>query len=128
MLCRRRFAERCRRPRPLGKSRQLRSHSSSSGKSGTRGVSFRATAAGYPVRSQDPESTHGQGQDRLRLQRMRRGLQQVARTVRRLWRLGHRSEEHTSELQSLMRITYAVFCLKKKTTKSTTQSKQSQIE
>src|SRR3546814_3336635 len=30
-----------------------------------------------------------------------------------------RSEEHTSELQSLMRISYAVFCLKKKTTKRT---------
>src|SRR3546814_4767290 len=29
-----------------------------------------------------------------------------------------RSEEHTSELQSLMRISYAVFCLKKKTTNS----------
>src|SRR3546814_10041923 len=29
--------------------------------------------------------------------------------------LGVRSEEHTSELQSLMRISYAVFCLKKKT-------------
>src|SRR3546814_7874468 len=28
----------------------------------------------------------------------------------------NRSEEHTSELQSLMRISYAVFCLKKKTT------------
>src|SRR3546814_3172904 len=28
--------------------------------------------------------------------------------------MGHRSEEHTSELQSLMRISYAVFCLKKK--------------
>src|SRR3546814_1681879 len=28
--------------------------------------------------------------------------------------LGWRSEEHTSELQSLMRISYAVFCLKKK--------------
>src|SRR3546814_1739924 len=28
---------------------------------------------------------------------------------------GKRSEEHTSELQSLMRISYAVFCLKKKT-------------
>src|SRR3546814_1723838 len=28
-----------------------------------------------------------------------------------------RSEEHTSELQSLMRISYAVFCLKKKTMK-----------
>src|SRR3546814_3804803 len=31
----------------------------------------------------------------------------------------HRSEEHTSELQSLMRISYAVFCLKKKTTSNT---------
>src|SRR3546814_10707913 len=30
-----------------------------------------------------------------------------------------RSEEHTSELQSLMRISYAVFCLKKKTTTKT---------
>src|SRR3546814_10870860 len=34
---------------------------------------------------------------------------------------GARSEEHTSELQSLMRISYAVFCLKKKTTKRTKQ-------
>src|SRR3546814_9326557 len=32
-----------------------------------------------------------------------------------------RSEEHTSELQSLMRISYAVFCLKKKHTDKTTQ-------
>src|SRR3546814_4474483 len=32
-----------------------------------------------------------------------------------------RSEEHTSELQSLMRISYAVFCLKKKTTQDTQQ-------
>src|SRR3546814_5113494 len=31
-----------------------------------------------------------------------------------------RSEEHTSELQSLMRISYAVFCLKQKTSKDTT--------
>src|SRR3546814_10479514 len=30
---------------------------------------------------------------------------------------GNRSEEHTSELQSLMRISYAVFCLKKKNRK-----------
>src|SRR3546814_2393086 len=30
------------------------------------------------------------------------------------WMPYHRSEEHTSELQSLMRISYAVFCLKKK--------------
>src|SRR3546814_8469378 len=32
-----------------------------------------------------------------------------------------RSEEHTSELQSLMRISYAVFCLKKKKTRYSTQ-------
>src|SRR3546814_2904898 len=31
----------------------------------------------------------------------------------------HRSEEHTSELQSLMRISYAVFCLKKNTNSTT---------
>src|SRR3546814_10049582 len=35
---------------------------------------------------------------------------------------GFRSEEHTSELQSLMRISYAVFCLKKK--KKTTHNEQ----
>src|SRR3546814_4008953 len=33
----------------------------------------------------------------------------------------HRSEEHTSELQSLMRISYAVFCLKKKKITSNTK-------
>src|SRR3546814_6728766 len=32
-----------------------------------------------------------------------------------------RSEEHTSEIQSLMRISYAVFCLKKKKTRNTQQ-------
>src|SRR3546814_5026024 len=35
--------------------------------------------------------------------------------------LHQRSEEHTSELQSLMRISYAVFCLKKKKHHSTTE-------
>src|SRR3546814_8639978 len=39
-----------------------------------------------------------------------------------------RSEEHTSELQSLMRISYAVFCLKKKITRNNqTNHKQSNI-
>src|SRR3546814_6233641 len=40
-----------------------------------------------------------------------------------------RSEEHTSELQSLMRISYAVFCLKKKTpiNKSTTHTNKLQL-
>src|SRR3546814_1473656 len=36
-------------------------------------------------------------------------------------RSGTRSEEHTSELQSLMRISYAVFCLKKKKIKHNSQ-------
>src|SRR3546814_3526027 len=35
-----------------------------------------------------------------------------------------RSEEHTSELQSLMRISYAVFCLKKKKYKQDTNTKK----
>src|SRR3546814_18502544 len=38
-------------------------------------------------------------------------------------RRGERSEEHTSELQSLMRISYAVFCLKKKKNKIKHQKK-----
>src|SRR3546814_1838641 len=38
-----------------------------------------------------------------------------------------RSEEHTSELQSLMRISYAVFCLKKKTPKTKTHLYESTI-
>src|SRR3546814_4897253 len=41
------------------------------------------------------------------------GKPQTAKT----WK---RSEEHTSELQSLMRISYAVFCLKKKTQRAYT--------
>src|SRR3546814_6432740 len=40
--------------------------------------------------------------------------QDDVRNVVAAWNATHRSEEHTSELQSLMRISYAVFCLKKK--------------
>src|SRR3546814_9204545 len=39
-----------------------------------------------------------------------------------------RSEEHTSELQSLMRTSYAVFCLKKKKDEQTNANKQILIE
>src|SRR3546814_6082972 len=39
--------------------------------------------------------------------------------------LARRSEEHTSELQSLMRISYAVFCLKKKKKTNATSTKDS---
>src|SRR3546814_2851703 len=47
------------------------------------------------------------------------GNRRMDRCIRpRRWKTGAglRSEEHTSELQSLMRISYAVFCLKKKRT------------
>src|SRR3546814_2851397 len=44
--------------------------------------------------------------------RVTRSTADQARSVDRVIRI--RSEEHTSELQSLMRISYAVFCLKKK--------------
>src|SRR3546814_3188531 len=46
----------------------------------------------------------------------RTGLGDVAGAVEQRHGFGNRSEEHTSALQSLMRISYAVFCLKKKTT------------
>src|SRR3546814_942721 len=47
-----------------------------------------------------------------------RAIQIATAQSRKAWvarQVGNRSEEHTSELQSLMRISYAVFCLKKKT-------------
>src|SRR3546814_4157139 len=42
--------------------------------------------------------------------------------------VGTRSEEHTSELQSLMRISYAVFCLKKKANNDKQRQAQSEGE
>src|SRR3546814_6585294 len=47
----------------------------------------------------------------------------MAASLPLLW-IGVRSEEHTSELQSLMRISYAVFCLKKKKYHLTQQIKK----
>src|SRR3546814_8736417 len=44
------------------------------------------------------------------------------RTMLEIYR-DHRSEEHTSELQSLMRISYAVFCLKKKNKSNNIQNR-----
>src|SRR3546814_9020690 len=55
------------------------------------------------VRREDVERRGG-----IRFGKLRRGLELAAIDVERLV---ERSEEHTSELQSLMRISYAVFCL-----------------
>src|SRR3546814_10074876 len=72
----------------------------------------------------------GQGEAELVVLDVGQGLSVLVRTARHglLYDMGpaqpdgfdageRRSEEHTSELQSLMRISYAVFCLKKKNTK-----------
>src|SRR3546814_5275887 len=50
----------------------------------------------------------------------RRTGESRAQYIRRIGKARPRSEEHTSELQSLMRISYAVFCLKKKMKKENT--------
>src|SRR3546814_7851376 len=62
-----------------------------------------------------------------RLERELASLQAQVKSVEETYGIDNlhltRSEEHTSELQSLMRISYAVFCLKKKNKKKT-QTKQ----
>src|SRR3546814_4760314 len=76
---------------------------------------FRSRRMGAALRhpSHDLHDAGDVGSDR------RRGRRRYARKLcgdrGGEWRDRHRSEEHTSELQSLMRISYAVFCLNKKT-------------
>src|SRR3546814_7766671 len=76
----------------------------------------------------DDDAEHGEeGAQAVRLHRAQRHDEGLGETIGdgtqrsppgdgpvALLRLARRSEEHTSELQSLMRISYAVFCLKKK--------------
>src|SRR3546814_2129513 len=66
-----------------------------------------AQTAGPPSTTVPKENDHGSCKS------IRRPHRHYRRAVRP--RPPARSEEHTSELQSLMRISYAVFCLKKKT-------------
>src|SRR3546814_6326870 len=58
----------------------------------------------------------GSGGVRRAASALDRGGDSGGRAARRP--VGNRSEEHTSELQSLMRISYAVFCLKKKNSRA----------
>src|SRR3546814_9784336 len=67
------------------------------------------------VRLVDPEKV-GRGVNVLCNIRMRSHAQEARRAFEQF--VESRSEEHTSELQSLMRISYAVFCLQKKTHKT----------
>src|SRR3546814_3904583 len=65
-----------------------------------------------PHRFQTPFMAFGEGLAGVRLV-LQMSIDRVAPVIRRSDTID-RSEEHTSELQSLMRISYAVFCLKKK--------------
>src|SRR3546814_7030367 len=77
-----------------------------------RGVRARSARGVPPADRRIPRSrTTDGGRHRLVSGRDRTG---VVRHDRHAAGTGNRSEEHTSELQSLMRISYAVFCLKKK--------------
>src|SRR3546814_5479408 len=79
-------------------------------------------------------SLHPRAVDRGQIRRRPRGKQEIGRErVQQETdpgggdrRGGFRSEEHTSELQSLMRISYAVFCLKKKKKTLTEHTKKLQ--
>src|SRR3546814_10595529 len=76
-----------------------------------------ASGAELPPPPDNPMSA-----DRVRWEHIQRVFEQCDRNVSETAR---RSEEHTSELQSLMRISYAVFCLqKKKHIKQTKKSTQ----
>src|SRR3546814_1317093 len=68
---------------------------------------FAAPAAARPLKIAPAPSVTEQS-----LHRQRRPCHRSE--IQSCHRLDRRSEEHTSELQSLMRISYAVFCLKKK--------------
>src|SRR3546814_6332260 len=81
----------------------------------------RITAPDGPVAAQpdDPKARKGHRRQVVRTKHSQRRTH-IRRTCLSPPRLSrhreHRSEEHTSELQSLMRNSYAVFCLKNKTT------------
>src|SRR3546814_2422263 len=77
-----------------------------------------------PHHHQEPAARALRGQDHQDVAQARRLVLARHAEPRRLAEGGraHRSEEHTSELQSLMRNSYAVFCLKKK--KYTRNNKQ----
>src|SRR3546814_1545557 len=83
----------------------------------------RMRAAGFrPVQFWVPDTRGADFAERVRQQCLKlKGDPAELDALRFVEEAAARSEEHTSELQSLMRISYAVFCLKKK--KTNTQQK-----
>src|SRR3546814_10811426 len=87
---------------------------------------FRSHRIGeFAVEKEDGEQDEGREQDRPQPRRDAQceadacdQFKKAGRNRETAGKTHRRSEEHTSELQSLMRISYAVFCLKKKKTNS----------
>src|SRR3546814_6022062 len=78
-------------------------------------VQLRLAAADQSIQ----QGNHAQARsilEKVQLDTLKPAQQIFALTLQAEIALADRSEEHTSELQSLMRISYAVFCLKKKKT------------
>src|SRR3546814_827490 len=75
-------------------------------------------AAKVPARNEQEQRERQSQHDQQRSRGKARGLDEDEAARLQEWQqaaeVGRRSEEHTSELQSLMRTSYAVFCLKKK--------------
>src|SRR3546814_5731981 len=100
------------RARPDGRLRQFRTDR---GYAGNRGEVGLAVAARRSLQRRGRVCRQPGGlRPGLRLDPGAPGIHRLGRTPARARGLPARSEEHTSELQSLMRISYAVFCLKKK--------------
>src|SRR3546814_2661615 len=95
--------------RACSDGRLLQAHGAEQGAGGNDDV-----VAGKLAQVARAEHADGAGDDRGHASPQQPVAAEMARGRPRLVAEQQRSEEHTSELQSLMRISYAVFCLKKK--------------
>src|SRR3546814_5661329 len=78
-------------------------------------IAEKVAEAGFAGAVNFPSCMHFSHSMQQLLARAGRGIAQEVAVLQAVQQAGLRSEEHTSELQSLMRTSYAVFCLKKKT-------------
>src|SRR3546814_7389910 len=94
------------------------------------GRAYRYSGGGYLIVQQLMQDTTGRSFGDLMHEEVLDRAQMASSTFKQSLPSGlgiiARSEEHTSELQSLMRISYAVFCLNKKTNNSPSHRKRQQ--
>src|SRR3546814_7030357 len=90
-----------------------------------------ASALSFPLHAETPADADGTrtlDPVEVKAQREKQASANQNVTVIGAGQIEDRSEEHTSELQSLMRISYAVFSLKKQTTNQPTQPTESRFK